>query len=193
MGRFIRAIAFISAAAATSVAWSQAEPDLYDSTGRAVGQYKGDSVIVLYGGQTVRIYTDAHWDYTQGRPISSGLTWKHVPLYYETPDCTGQAYIGTSPTAPTVPATQGGAAPTAGPPYTPPAYGSRFLFAPSKQGAEWIAYISEENPTYQQYSIQSERQYDGSCASKSYANLWATPVITQAGLEVYGVPPFYAR
>jgi hypothetical protein len=190
MGKLIRATAFTLAAAATSVAWSQVEPDLVDSTGRPVGQYKGDSVIVLYSGQVVRIYTDAHWDYTQGRPISSGLTWKHVPLYYQTADCTSQAYIGTSPTAPIA---QGAATPTAGAPYTSPAHGSHFLFAPSKLGTVWTAYISGENPTFQQVSMQSERQYDGSCAPKSYPGLWATPVFTQVGLEIYGVPPFYAR
>lgn len=190
MGIFIRATAFTIAAVATSAAWGQAEPDLVDSTGRGIGQYKGDSVIVLYSGQTVRIYTDAHWDYTLGRPLSSGLTWRHIPLYYETSDCTGQAYIGTSPSAP---AAQGAATSSSGAPYTSPPYGSRFHFAASRQGSEWIAYISQENPTYQQYSINSERQYDGSCAAKSYPNLWATPVVTQAGLEIYGVPPFYVR
>lgn len=192
MGKFIQATAFAMVAATASVAWGQAEPDpdLVDNSGRAIGQYKGDSVIVLYGGQTVRIYTDAHWDYTQGRPISSGLTWKHVPLYYESQNCTGQALIGASPTAPVA---QGAATSPAGAPYTPPSYGSRFHFAPSKQGNEWTAYISQENPTYQQYSVRSERQYDGSCAAKSYPSLWATPVITQVGLEIYGVPPFYVR
>jgi hypothetical protein len=190
MNKFIRATAVTLVAAATSVAWGQAEPDLYDSTGRQVGQYKGDSVLVLYGGQTVRIYTDAHWDYTQGRPVSSGLTWKYVPLYYESADCTGQALIGTSPTAPI---NQGTATSPTRAPYSSPAYGSRFLFAPSKQGNDWTAYISQENPTFQQYSVRSERQYDGSCSPRSYPNLWATPVITQTGLEIYGVPPFYAR
>lgn len=190
MGKLIQAAAFALVTATASVAWSQATPDLYDNTGRAVGQFKGDSVIVLYSGQVVRIYTDADWDYTSARPVSSGLTWRYAPLYYPTPDCTSQAYIGTSLTAP---AAQGAVTPTAGPPYSPPAYGTRFLFAPSKQGTQWIAYISQENPQFQQISVQSERQYDGSCAQKSYSNLWVTPVITQVGLEIYGVPPFYAR
>ncbi|SNS93056.1 hypothetical protein SAMN06265795_109115 [Noviherbaspirillum humi] len=190
MKRFIRTTAFIMAAAATSTAWSQITPDLVDSTGREVGRFKGDSVTVLYSGQVVRIYVDAHWDYTQGRPLSSGLTWKHVPLYYATADCSGQAYMGTSPTAPVA---SGAAAPAAGAPYTQPAYGSHFLFAPSKVGTAWTAYISGENPTFQQVAIQSERQYDGSCAAKSYPNLWVTPVVTQTGLEIYGVPPFYVK
>lgn len=190
MGRIFQATAFTLAAGITSVAWSQAQPDLVDSTGRAVGQYKGDSVTVLYGGQVVRIYTDADWNYSLGRPASSGLTWKHVPLYYQTPDCTSQAYIGTAPTAPIA---QGAAAPASGAPYSSPAYGSHFLFAPSKIGTVWTAYISGENPTFQQVAIQSERQYDGSCAAKSYSNLWVTPVFTQVGLEIYGVPPFYVK
>lgn len=190
MGKLIQATVLTLAAGATPVVWGQATPDLYDSAGKPVGQYKGDSVVVAYSGQSVRIYTDAHWDYAQGRPTSSGLTWKHVPLYFETANCSGQGYIGAVLTAPTA---QGTAVPTAGPPYTPPAYGSRFLFAPSKLGNVWTAYISQENPTYQQYSIQSERLYDGTCAAKSYPNLWATPVITQVGLDIYGVPPFYVR
>ena len=74
-----------------------------------------------------------------------------------------------------------------------PAYGSHFLFAPSKLGYAWTAYVSGEEPTFQQVSVQSERQYDGSCALKSYPGLWVTPVITQVGLDIYGVPPFYAR
>jgi hypothetical protein len=190
MEKVIRATAFTLVAAATSVAWGQATPDLVDSTGRQVGEYKGDSVLVLYSGQTVRIYTDSHWDYTQGRPVSSGLTWKHVPLYYETADCSGQALIGASPTAP---ANQGAAASATGAPYSSPAYGSHFFFAPSKQGNVWTAYISKENPEFLQYSVKSERQYDGTCAPKSYTTLWATPVITQTGLEIYGVPPFYVK
>lgn len=190
MGKYIQATAFIAIAATTSAVWGQAAPDLYDSTGKAVGQYKGDSVVISYNNQPVRIYTDAHWDYSQGRPVSSGLTWKHVPVYYGTPDCTGQAYIGTAPTAPTA---QGSPTPSAGPPYTPPAYGSQYLVAPSRQGMQWTAYVSAQNPTYSQYPIQSERQYDGSCAAKSYSNLWTTPVQTTVPLSTYGVPPFYVR
>ncbi|TCS39348.1 hypothetical protein EDC30_101304 [Paucimonas lemoignei] len=190
MNKFIRATAFTMVAAATSAAWAQAQPDLVDSTGREIGQFKGDSVVVLYGGQTVRIYTDAHWDYTLRRPVSSGLTWRFVPLYYESANCTGQALIGASPTAPV---SEGAASPAAAAPYSPPAHGSHFYFAPTKQGDAWTAYISDENPTFQQYAIRSERQYDGTCAQKSYSNLWATPVVTQTGLEIYGVPPFYVR
>jgi len=191
MEKCIQTTAFIAIVAAASAAWGQATPDLYDSTGKAVGQYKGDSVIISYNNQPVRIYTDAHWDYSQGRPVSSGLTWKHVPVYYATPDCTGQAYLGTSPTAPTG---QGGQTQTTGPAYTAPAYGSQYLVAPSKQGTDWTAYVSAQNPTYsQQYPIQSERQYDGSCAAKSYPNIWVTPAQTTVPLATYGVPPFYAR
>lgn len=190
MEKFIRATAFTLAAVSTSVAWAQAAPDLYDSTGKPVGQYKGDSVIITYNAQPVRIYTDAHWDYTQGSPVSSGLTWKYVPVYYGTPNCTGQAYIGTSPTAPT---SQGAPAPSTAAPYSPPAYGSPYLVAPSKQGTQWTAYVSAQNPTYQQYPVQSERQYDGSCAPKSYPSLWTTPVQMAVPLDTYGVPPFYAR
>ncbi len=198
MGKFIQASAVIAIAATASAAWGQAAPpqpptaaaDLYDSAGKAVGQYKGDSVIISYNNQPLRIYTDAHWDYAQGRPVSSGLTWKHVPVYYAPADCTGQAYIATAPTAPTA---QGSPAPSAGPPYTPPAYGSQYLAAPSRQGTQWTAYVSAQNPTYTQYPIQSERQYDGSCAAKSYPGLWATPVQTTVPLDTYGVPPLYAR
>jgi len=142
MGKFRQAIAWSLAASAASLAWSQTEPDLYDSTGRAVGKFKGDSVVLTYDDVSVRVYTDTDWDYAQGRPLSSGLTWKHVPLYYETQDCTGQAYIGVSPTTP---AAQGAATTSAGPPYTAPSYGSQYLFAPSKQGTDWTAYISQRN------------------------------------------------
>jgi len=180
----------ILAFAASSAAWGQAAADLYDSTGKAVGQYKGDSVIISYNNQPLRIYTDAHWDYGQGRPVSSGLTWKHVPLYYVTADCTGQAYIGTAPTAPTA---QGGAAPATGPAYSPPAYGAQYLVAPSRQGADWTAHLSAQNPTYSQVAVQSERQYDGSCGARSYGSLWATPVQTTVPLNTYGVPPLYVR
>ena len=77
MGKCIQTAAFIAITAATSAAWGQAAPqtapqDLYDSAGKAVGQYKGDSVVISYNNQPVRIYTDAHWDYSQGRPVSSG-------------------------------------------------------------------------------------------------------------------------
>lgn len=192
MGTCIRATVFIAITAATSAVWAQtAQQDLYDSTGKPVGQYKGDSVIISYNSQPVRIYTDAHWDYSQGRPLSSGLTWKYVPVYYGTPDCTGQAYIGTSPNQPTA---QGGStAQNAAPPYSAPAYGSQYLVAASKQGTNWNAYVSAQNPTYSQYPIQSYRQYDGSCAPQSYSNLWATPVQTTAPLSTYGTPPFYVR
>lgn len=190
MKKYLPATAFSLVAIAALPAWSQATPDLYDSAGKAVGQYKGDSVVIPYNNQPVRIYTDAHWDYTQGRPVSSGLTWKHVPVYYGTPDCTGQAYIGTSPTAPTA---QGAPTPATGPAYSPPAYGSQYLVAPSRQGTQWTAYISAPTPAYQQYPIQSERQYDGTCAQKTYPSLWATPVQTSVPLDTYGVPPFYAR
>lgn len=190
MKKFIQSAVFALAAAATSVAWSQVVPDLVDSTGRSIGQYVGDSVLVLYGGQVVRIYTDAHYDYSTGHPISSGLTWKFVPIYYQTLDCTGQAYIGGSVTAPTP---QGNPTPSPGPAYTSPAYGSHFLFAPVKVGDGWIAYISWENPNFVPTLIQSERRYDGSCAQHTYLNLFTTPVITQVGLEIYGTPPFYVR
>lgn len=192
MSRFIQA-SIVSALAATSLtAWGQAAPDLYDSTGKAVGAYKGDSVIISYNNQPVRIYTDAHWDYTQGRPTTSGLTWKHIPTYYTTADCTGQAYLGTSPRAPTA---QGApTAPAPGPDYSPPAYGTQYLAAPNRQGTQWTAYVSAQNPQYTQYPIQSERQWDGSCAQKSYPTLWATPATATVPLDTtYGVPPFYAR
>lgn len=202
MGKCIRATAFIAIAATTSVVWGQAAtPDLYDSTGKAVGQYKGDSVVISYNNQPVRIYTDAHWDYTQGRPVSSGLTWKYVPVYYGTANCSGQAYIGTAPNEPT--AQGGNATPSAGPSspaqayggpsYSAPAYGSQYLVATSRQGTDWTAYVSAQNPTYSQYPVQSYRQYDGSCAAQSYSNLWVTPVQTTVPLSTYGTPPFYAR
>ena len=190
MKKLIQATATVAFAVASSAAWAQAAADLYDSAGKAVGQYKGDSVIISYNNQPVRIYTDAHWDYSQGRPASSGLTWKHVPVYYGTADCTGQAYIATSPTAPTA---QGGAAPAPGPAYSPPAYGSQYLVATSRQGADWTAHISAQNPQYAQTAIQSERQYDGSCGARSYGSLWVTPVQTAVPLNTYGVPPLYAR
>lgn len=191
MGKCIRATAFIAIAATTSAVWGQAAtPDLYDSTGKPVGQYKGDSVIIAYNNQPVRIYTDAHWDYSQGRPVSSGLTWKYVPVYYGTPDCTGQAYIGTAPNEPTA---QGSTTPSTGPAYSAPAYGSQYLVATSKQGTTWTAYVSAQNPTYSQYPVQSYRQYDGSCGAKSYASLWVTPVQTTVPLATYGTPPFYTR
>jgi hypothetical protein len=190
MGKCIQTAAFIAITAATSAVWGQATQDLYDSAGKAVGQYKGDSVIISYNNQPVRIYTDAHWDYSQGRPVSSGLTWKHVPVYYTTADCTGQAYIAT---APTEPAAQGSPAPRTGPAYSAPAYGSQYLVAPSRQGTDWTANVSGQIPTYAQQSIQSERQYDGSCAPRSYANIWVTPVQEAVPLATYGVPPFYVR
>lgn len=191
MGKLRRASAFAAIAVAASSAWGQAAADLYDSADKAVGQYKGDSVVLQYNNQPVRIYLDAHYDYAAGRPTSSGLTWKHAPVYYTSSDCTGQAYIGTSPTAPTS-ATQSQAS-TSGPGYSPPAYGSRYLVAPYRQGNDWNAYVSNQNPTYAQYAIQSERQYDGSCAAKSYPNLWAAPAQTSIPLNTYGTPPFYAR
>ncbi len=194
MGKFIQASAFLAVSATCAAAWGQATQstsDLYDSAGKTVGQYKGDSVVISYNNQPLRIYTDAHWDYSQGRPVSSGLTWKYVPVYYTTPDCSGQAYIGTAPTAPTA---QGGSQTQgSGGPYSPPAYGSQYLAAPSKQGNEWTAYVSAQNPVYAQYQIQSERQYDGSCAPKAYANIWATPVQTAVPLNTYGAPPFYTK
>lgn len=190
MRKFVQATALAALAAATSSAWSQATPDFLDSTGKAVGQYKGDSVIIAYNNQSVRIYTDAYWDYAQGRPVSSGLTWRYVPVYYGTSDCTGQAYIGTSPTAPTA---QGNPAPSTGPAYTAPAYGSHYLFAPIHQGTQWTAYVSALNPTYSQVAIQSARQYDGSCAARSYTSLWVTAVQTTVSLDTYGVPPFYVK
>ncbi len=190
MGKLIQATAFTAMTATASLAWGQATPDLYDSTGKAVGQYKGDSVVISYNNQPVRIYTEGHWDYSQGRPVSSGLTWKHVPVYYATADCTGTAYIGTSPKAP---AAQGAPAPTTGPDYSPPAYGSQYLVAPTKQGDVWTANVSAQNPTYTQVAIQSERLYDGTCAPKSYASLWVTPVGQAVPLATYGTPPFYAR
>lgn len=188
-----QAIAFAALAAAASTGWTQATPDLYDSTGKAVGQYKGDSVIIPYNeNQQLRIYLDAHWDYAAARPTSSGLNWKHVPLYYQSADCSGQAYIGTAPTAPTA-SGQNQTTPATGPAYSPPAYGTPYLVAPSRQGETWTAHISAENPTYTQYAIQSERQHDGACAAKSYPSLWATPVQTTVPLQNYGTPPFYAR
>ncbi len=192
MGKLIQVTAFTAIAAAASAAWGQATPDLYDSAGKAIGQYKGDSVIIPYNSQPVRVYLDAHWDYGTAQPVSSGLTWKHVPLYYESADCTGQAYIGTAPTAPAS-SSPAPTTPATGPAYSPPAYGSQHLVAPSRQGTQWTAYVSAPNPTYAQYAIQSERQHDGSCAAKSYANLWATPSQTTVSLDTYGVPPFYAR
>ena len=192
MGKCIQVTAFIAITAATSAVWGQAttSADLYDSTGKPIGQYKGDSVVISYNNQPVRIYTDSHWDYGEGRPVSSGLTWKYVPVYYGTSDCTGQAYIGT---APTEPAAQGGTPSTTGPAYTAPAYGSQYLVATSKQGTDWTAYVSAQNPTYSQAPIQSYRQYNGSCAPKSYANIWVTPVQTTVPLATYGTPPFYVR
>lgn len=190
MGKILQATAAVALAAATSAAWAQAAADLYDSAGKAVGQYKGDSVVIQYNNQPVRIYTDGHWDYSQGRPVSSGLTWKHVPVYYATADCTGQAYLPTAPTAPTA---QGSPAPATGPAYSPPAYGSQYLVAPSRQGTDWTAHISAQNPQYSQVAVQSERQYDGSCAAKSYGSLWLTPVQTSVPLNTYGVPPLYVR
>lgn len=194
MGKFIQATAFAAIAAASTAVWSQqatTTPDLYDSTGRPVGQYKGDSVVLSYNNQPVRVYTDAHWDYSQGSPISSGLTWRHIPVYYGSPDCTGQAYIGTSPKAPMA---QGGQTQqTTGPDYSPPAYGSQYLVATARQGNQWTAHVSAQNPSYAQTPIQSERQYDGTCAQKSYANVWTTPVQTTVPLDNYGTPPFYVR
>ncbi|TCS38639.1 hypothetical protein EDC30_102378 [Paucimonas lemoignei] len=191
MGKLRYAGAFAVIAVAASSAWAQVTADLYDSTDKAVGQYKGDSVIIQYNNQPARIYLDQHYDYAANRPVSSGLTWKRVPVYYQSADCTGQAYIGTSPTAPTS-GTQN-QTPTTGPAYSPPAYGSRYLVAPYRQGNDWNAYVSNENPAYAQYQIQSERQYDGSCAARSYPNLWATPAQTSVPLNTYGTPPFYAR
>jgi hypothetical protein len=194
MGTCIRATAFIAIAAAASAAWGQAaQQDLYDSTGKPVGQYKGDSVIISYNSQPVRIYTDAHWDYSQGRPISSGLTWKYVPVYYSTTDCTGQAYIGTSPSQP-IAQDSSSTAQNAVPPYSAPAYGSQYLVAASKQGANWTAYVSAQNPTYSQSQIQSYRKYDGSCVEQHYySGLWVTPVQTSVPLSTYGTPPLYVR
>ncbi|HCY64804.1 MAG TPA: hypothetical protein DHV59_18675 [Oxalobacteraceae bacterium] len=182
---------FAAMAMAASAAWGQATPDLYDSSGKAIGEYKGDSVVVQYNNQPVRVYLDAHYDYAAKRPLSSGLTWKHVPVYYQSANCTGQAYIGTAPTAPTSTTQNQTAAP--GPEYSPPAYGSQYLVAPSRQGAQWTAYVSGQNPTYTQYAIQSERQYDGTCAAKAYPNLWVTPAQATVPLTNYGTPPFYAR
>jgi hypothetical protein len=190
MRKLTQATVFALTTAATSVALAQTAPELIDSTGRSLGRYAGDSVLVLYGGQVVRIFTDAHWDYSTGRPASSGLTWKYVPIYYTSLDCTGQSYIGASLFAQTP---QGATTPPAVTPYTSPAYGSHFLLAPFRIGNTWTAYISAENPTFQQVAIQSELQYGGSCAQKSYPTLWVTPVITQVGLDIYGVPPFYVR
>ena len=184
MKQFIQASAFTVIAVTSSVAWGQAAPDLYDSTGKAIGQYKGDSVVIPYSNQTVRVYLDNHWDYGAGRPLSSGVTWKYVPVYYATPDCTGQAYIGS-----------GAGTPAGTPPSTAtgPAYGSQYVVAPNKQGNQWTAYVSAANPTYTQYPLQSERQYDGSCAAKSQPSLWTTPVQTTVPLNTYGTPPFYIR
>ena len=196
MGKIIRASAFSLAAAFTSVAWSQVVPDLIDNTGRSIGQYVGDSVLVLYSGQVVRIYLDPDWNYSTGGPASSGLSWRYVPVYYQSLDCSGQAYIGGSLTEPALamPLT-GQPAPTPGtvPAYSSPAYGSHFMFAPSKLNNAWIAYVSWENPNFVPAPMQSVRQWDGSCAQKSYPVVWVTPVITQVGLDIYGVPPFYAR
>ena len=147
-------------------------------------------MIIAYNNNPVRVYTDSHWDYSQGRPVSSGLTWKHIPVYYGTPNCTGQAYIGTAPTAPTP---QGGGAQTTGPAYSPPAYGSQYLIATARQGTQWTAHVSTQNSTYAQTPIQSERQYDGSCAARTYSSLWTTPVQTTVPLDTYGTPPFYVR
>lgn len=190
MGKLIQATVTTAFVAIAPLSWGQATPDLYDSAGKAVGQYKGDSVVISYNNQPVRIYTDAHWDYTQGKPVTSGLTWKFVAVYYATADCTGTAYLGTSPTAPT---TQGTPAPTTGPSYSSPAYGSQYLIAPTKQGEVWTANVSAQNPTYSQVAITSERQYDGTCAAKTYATLWVTPVAQAVPLNTYGVPPFYVR
>lgn len=192
MRKLSQTIGLAALAAATSTVWAQATPDLYDSTGKAVGQYKGDSVIIPYNNAQVRLYLEAHWDYAATKPTSSGLNWKHVPLYYQTADCSGQAYIGTAPTAPT-PSGQAPAAPATGPAYSPPAYGTPYLVATTQQGGQWTGHVSAENPTYTQYAIQSERQYDGSCAAKSYSNLWVTPVQTTVPLQNYGAPPFYVR
>lgn len=190
MGKLTRTTAFACFTAFTLPAWSQATHELIDSTGRSVGQFAGDSALVFYAGQVVRIYTDAHWDYAANRPLSSGLTWKFVPIYYEGPMCTGQAYIGGSPLVPVIPDAP---TPPAGPPYTSPAYGSHFLFAPFRVGTNWTAYISQENPAFQQVSTQSQRQYSGSCLDRPNLTVWATPVVAQLGLEIYGVPPFYVR
>lgn len=194
MRKLRRASLFTAFALAASTAWAQNAADLYDSTGKGVGIYKGDSVVLQYNNQPVRIYLDAHYDYTANRPLSSGLTWKHVPVYYQSSNCTGQAYIGTAPTAPTA-STSGtqNQGTNAGPAYSPPAYGSQYLVASSRQGNQWTAYVSGQSPTYTQYAIQSERQYDGSCAARSYPNLWVTPVQSTVPLSNYGTPPFYAR
>jgi len=192
MGTYIRATAFIAIAVSASAAWGQATPDLYDSTGKAVGQYKGDSVIILRKGtDPVRIYTDAHWDYSSGgKPLSSGLTLKYVPIYYATPDCTGQPYISTSPTEPQAP---GGPTPGTGPAYTSPAYGSQYLVATWKSGTNWYIFYSDKTPQYQQVNIFSQRQYDGTCYQRSYSNMWVTQAKDWEWLGTYGTPPFYVK
>lgn len=195
MEKLRRASVFAAMAVAASAAWAQTAADLYDSTGKAVGQYKGDSVVLQYNNQPVRIYLGAHYDYAAGRPLSSGLTWRPVPIYYQSSNCSGQAYIGTSPTAPAS-STQNqtpNQTSATGPGYSSPAYGSHYLVAPSLQGTTWTAYVSAQDPTYTQYAIQSERQYDGSCAARSYPSLWATPAQATVPLTNYGTPPFYVR
>lgn len=188
MGTYIRATAFIAIAVSASAAWGQ---DLYDSTNKAVGKYAGDSVIISPAGKDpVRIYTDADWDYGNGNPVSSGLTWKYVPLYYTTPNCTGQGYIIASPTEPKAP---GGPPPGTEPAYTPPAYGSQYLVATWKNGTNWYAFYSDKTPTYQKVNVLSQYQYNGSCVPKSYSNVWATQAKTWEWLGTYGTPPFYVK
>lgn len=189
MGTYIRATAFIAIAVSASAAWGQ--QDLYDSANKAVGKYTGDSIIISRNNEPVRIYTDADWDYSKGSPGSSGLTWKYVPLYSASPNCSPPYYISTSPTEPKA---QGGPTPGTGAAYTPPAYGSQYLVATWKGGANWYAFYSAKNPNYQQVSIQSQYQYDGSCAQKYYPNMWVTPFLGDAEpLNIYGTPPFYVK
>ncbi|MFC7517176.1 hypothetical protein ACFQUU_19380 [Herbaspirillum sp. GCM10030257] len=145
---------------------SSAVPVLVDSTGKVVGRYVGNQVLVSYNGSVLPLMLGSISN-GSGYSISSGFTWQYSNVFYTSADCSGQAHLIMS------------------------AVGSRLTVSVAPQGNQTIAYFSNaQSPV--SMDVNSMRMPNGNCSSQQFTAP-TVPVNGTFSLDTYGIPPFYVQ